>query len=556
LVKLSPDFRRFSFPLILIASLHLLGGCAQQSSPSGGDKDTTPPEVLESSPEPFSVNFTGNEIELQFDEYIQVKDFSSQLIVSPSLDEPPEYKIRGKNLIVTWEDTLAQNTTYQFNFGKSIVDLNEGNIKTDMIFVFATGPRLDSLSIQGQVVQVADNTPLAESAVMIYQNDLDSLPLTTPPEYFAITDENGFFKLQYLPEGRYKVFGLKEENGNYIYDGPPENIAFQDSLENATLNDSVPQVLLASFIEQDTSQYIATTNSTDYGYYELIFNVPTKDLSIEFFELPGEQKIESRSFLNTGKDTLKNWVLLPERNNLEEVLVIVNDPGSFSDSLYWYIETDPKFKQKAELKISSNTTREKIDLNREFTLDFNNPIVEADTSLVHFLEDSVLVYPHKFERSGINRKIKVFYDFKKESNYIFKASPGAFKDIFEAYNDSISIPFTLQEIDYYGHLIVDINIPDSLNQPGSKILQLLNKDNRVLEELSFDKAISKEFRQLDPDEYILKVIFDTNENGKWDTGNYSMHIQPEKVSFYPEEIKIRSNWEFEVEWVPTTPFDQ
>lgn len=555
MVKLSLNFKVYSFWIFILSIPIIISGCAQQSSPTGGDKDTSPPQVLESSPEPFSTNFTGNEIELEFDEYIQVKDFSSQLIVSPSLENQPEYKIRGKKLIVSWEDTLAVNTTYQFNFGKSIVDLNEGNVKTDMVFVFSTGPKLDSLMIHGQVVQVSDNTPLEECAVMIYQNNIDSLPLTTPPQYFAITDANGFFKLRYLPEGDYKIFGLKEENNNYIYDGPPEIIAFQDSLESATLNDSVPQVLLASFIEQDTSQYIATTNSTDYGYYELIFNVPTKDLSIEFFELPGEQKIESRSFLNAGKDTLKNWVLLPDRNNLEELLVVVNDPGSYNDSLYWYIETDPKFKQKAELKISSNTTRKKIDLNQEFTLDFNNPIVEADTALVHFLEDSVQVYPNKFERSGINRKIKVHYEFKKESDYIFKASPGAFKDIFGAYNDSISIPFTLQEVDYYGHLIVDINIPDSLNKPGPKILQLLNKDNAVLEELTFGQKVSKEFRQLDPDEYRLKVIFDTNENGKWDTGNYSKHLQPEKVSFYPEEIKIRSNWEFEVEWIPSTPFD-
>jgi len=552
---LSPAFKikpTFWFGII---GLIFLCSCAQQSSPSGGDKDTAPPVIVESSPLPFSTNFSGNEISIEFDEYIQVKDYNSQLIVSPALSKQPEYKIRGKTLIVTWEESLADSTTYQFNFGKSIVDLNEGNVKTDMIFVFATGPKLDSLTIQGQVVQVDDNTPLEECAVMIYQNDVDSLPLTTPPQYFAITDANGFFKLQYLPEGNYKIFGLKEENNNYIYNGPPERIAFQDSLESATLNDSVPQVLLASFIEKDTSQYIATTNSTDYGFYELIFNVPTSDLTIEFFELPGGNKIETRSYLNAGKDTLKNWVLLPERNNLEEVLVVVNDPGSYNDSLYWYIETDPKFRQKAELKISSNTTREKIDLDQEFTLNFNNPIVEADTSLVHFLEDSVQVYPTKFERSGINRIIKVHYDFKKESNYIFKASPGAFKDVFEAYNDSISIPFTLQEKDYYGHLIVDINIPDSLNKTGPKILQLLNEDNLVLEELKFDKAISKEFRQLNPNEYVLKVIFDSNGNGKWDTGNYSKHIQPEKVSFYPEEIKIRSNWEFEVEWVPTTPFD-
>ena len=538
-----------------MAATFLFVSCAQQSSPTGGDKDTTPPQIVESSPLPFTTNFSGNELEFTFDEYIQIKDFSSQLIVSPALKRPPEYDIKGKKLIVSWEDTLSENTTYQFNFGKAVVDLNEGNIKTDMVFVFSTGNKLDSLLITGQVIQTTDNTPLKECAVMIYKNNEDSLPLTTPPEYFAITDDNGFFKLQYLPEGNYKLFGLKEENNNYIYDGPPETIAFRDSLVSASLNDSIAQIKLAAFIEKDTSQYISSTNSTDYGYYELIFNAPTENLSIEFFEQPGDQKIESRSFLNSGKDTLKNWVLLPDRDNLEEILVVVDDPGNYNDSLFWYLETDPKFKQKADLKISSNTTREKIDRDNMFTLDFNNPIVEADTSIVFFLEDSVQVYPKRFERLGINRKIRVYYDFKEESSYIFKAASGAFKDVFGAYNDSISIPFSLQEADYYGNLIVDINIPDSLNRPVPKILQLLDKDNGVLEELTFDQSIKREFKQLDPNQYKLKVIFDRNANGQWDTGNYAKHIQPEKVSFYPEEIKIRSNWEFEVKWVPSTPFD-
>lgn len=543
---------RFLFGFFVII---ILSGCAQQSSPTGGDKDTQPPIVMASAPPIFTKNYTGNEIVLEFDEYIQVKDFSSQLIVSPSLENAPEYKLRGKQLIISWDETLNDSTTYQFNFGKSVSDLNEGNIITDLVFVFSTGSYIDSLSISGQVVNVADNTPSSPTAVMIYSSYADSLPLTTPPEYFALTDEFGFFKLNYLPTGYFKIFALNEENNNYIYDGPPETIGFTENLVQSNINDSLENILLAAFIENDTSQYIASTISTDYGFYELVFNARTEDLKIEFIDVAADKKLETINYLNKSRDSLKCWVKLPTRSSLEEVLVIINDGNSLNDSLYWYLETDPKYSQKAELKLSSNTTREKIDRDHVFTLKFNNPIVEVDTSIVFFLEDSIQVFPNKFERSGLNREVKVFYDFNENSNYIFKASAGAFKDLFESYNDSVSIAFSLHETDYYGHLLVNVALPDSLNKFGPKVLQLLDDENNVLNEVGFKSSLYTEFRQLDPGKYRLKVIFDENNNGKWDTGSYKKGIQPEKVSFYPDEIKIRSNWDFEVEWTPMTPFD-
>jgi uncharacterized protein (DUF2141 family) len=62
--------------------------------------------------------------------------------------------------------------------------------------------------------------------------------------------------------------------------------------------------------------------------------------------------------------------------------------------------------------------------------------------------------------------------------------------------------------------------------------------------ISADQLV--EFAFLPPREFLLKVIEDLNGNGKWDTGNYLEHRQPEEVFYYKEPIKVRSNWDIEV----------
>ncbi len=529
-------------------------GCARQSSPTGGEKDETPPQVLNYSPPNFTTNFTESGFELEFDEFIQVQNFGAQLVISPPLQQTPDYSVRGKRLIVSWKDTLLENSTYQFNLGKSVVDVNEGNINPDLIYVFSTGSFIDSLNILGTVVSAADNTPVEQAAVLIYRGDADSLPTTSPPDYFTLTDVNGNFKIRYLPENDYQIFALKEENSNYLYNGPPEKIGFLDERVYSSLNDSVYTYLLPAFIEKDTSQYITSQTGTDFGYYEIIFNVPTKNADVQFYDLERDNQLKAISLFNATKDTLKSWVTFPERDNFEEVAVYINEDSTFADTTFWYLEINPKYKKKAELKITSNTTQSRLDLEKSFSLDFNNPLTEVDTSLIFFLEDSVQVYPQNFERLNLNKKLVVNYPFKPTSKYIFRARPGAFKDVFGIYSDSISIPFNLRESEYYGSLTVSIGA-SSDSSSTTKILQVLSSQGKIIAERTYSNSLNTSFKRLKPGEYRVEVIFDENENGIWDTGIYREKVQPEKRSIYPEEIEVRSNWEFELEWTPTTPFD-
>jgi len=529
-----------------------LAACAQQNTPTGGLKDEIPPAPVSISPPLFSTYFDGNSFEIVFDEYIQSQDLSSQLIISPPLTKTPEHRVRGKKLLMSWTDTLQENTTYQFNLGKGIVDLNESNPNMDLVYVFSTGSYIDSLTVTGKVLQAIDNEPLAGAAVMLYTTDVDSLPLTQLPGYLALTNALGEFRVRYLPEGDFKLFVLAEEGPNYKYDGPPEQIGFLERTITSIPEDSARILLIPTFIERDTTQYIKSTVAKDYGYYEVVFNVPAKNPSIQFMDVETEQLITPVSVLNDRRDTLRNWVKLPPRDDLEEVEVIIREDTSFADTSFWYIEPDPKFKDKANLIVTSNATRNRLDLSQTFDLQFSHPLEEADTSLMWLLEDSIRVYPTSVEQDQLFRKMKISYPFAGEKSYLISLQAGAFQDFYGNYSDSLGFGFSLQDVDFYGNFSVDVLLNDSLLK--IPVLLQLSDETGLKKEVRLTGSKKVEFGRMIPGEYGLKIIFDKNDNGKWDSGNYKEKIQPEKVSIYSEPLKIRSNWDLDIEWIPLSEF--
>jgi len=48
-----------------------------------------------------------------------------------------------------------------------------------------------------------------------------------------------------------------------------------------------------------------------------------------------------------------------------------------------------------------------------------------------------------------------------------------------------------------------------------------------------------------PGEYQVRILYDINQNGKWDTGDYWKKLQPEFVIAIEQKITIRANWENE-----------
>ena len=214
LICKSISWMRYS---LYIMAILLAASCARRSSPSGGEKDSIPPVLIASNPKINSVNFNSDEIRLTFDEWVKLDNLDKQLIISPPL-EKKKYEVKPlggitKKIFVNFLDSLAENTTYTFNFGNSIVDNNEGNKMNFFSYTFSTGPTLDSLYLKGNV-QDAFNLETEEYlSLQLYRIDStynDSIIFNNQPTYLANTLDSTAYRFNNLREGRYILIALKD----------------------------------------------------------------------------------------------------------------------------------------------------------------------------------------------------------------------------------------------------------------------------------------------------------------------------------------------------------
>ncbi|PKP18926.1 MAG: hypothetical protein CVU07_00920, partial [Bacteroidetes bacterium HGW-Bacteroidetes-23] len=218
------------FFLLLITVLFT--GCAKRGFITGGMKDTIPPILKLSEPKNFSTNFKGNVIKLQFDEYVKLKDINKQLIISPPMKTQPLISpmVASKEITITIKDTLLENTTYSFNFGKSIQDNNEGNPYQQFKYIFSTGTYIDSLEINGTIKDAFDSKTDNFVSVMLYEKNEkfnDSVVYKEFPRYITNTlDSSKTFKLENLKEGNYLLVAMKDVSSNNKFDPKSDKIAF------------------------------------------------------------------------------------------------------------------------------------------------------------------------------------------------------------------------------------------------------------------------------------------------------------------------------------------
>jgi hypothetical protein len=117
--------------------------------------------------------------------------------------------------------------------------------------------------------------------------------------------------------------------------------------------------------------------------------------------------------------------------------------------------------------------------------------------------------------------------------------PNFITDFFGETNDTINYRLSTGGYADFGNL--RLNLAGEVEYPI--IVQLTDEKEKLYREIYVSEARALDFYTLDPGKYLIRIIFDGNANGKWDTGNYLKKIQPEKVIYYPSVIEMRANWE-------------
>jgi uncharacterized protein (DUF2141 family) len=529
------------FPLLLL----LAASCAQIVTPDGGAKDVVPPRVVRYNPDSAATNFTGKRIVIRFNEYVQLTDLNNQLVISPPMRKAPDVIIRKRDVVITFRDTLQPNTTYTISFGNAIRDITENNVLDNFRYVFSTGPVIDSLSLSGKVVNASTLAGEKGLLVMMYQNTGDSVPLKQRPYYFTKTLADGSFRLTNLRAGRYQVFALDDKNQNYIYDNAEERIAFPDSF--ITLASNVDSLTMKLFREIPTKQKRARVSQQFIGRVTFVYALSLKDPQVAIRNLPPEMNYFTER--STTGDTLDVWLSTVTADSLRFVIT----DGGYRDSVMVKLQRPDGKKRSTgrggndsdprKLRLASNAAGS-FDQGKSLVVTASNPVREWQAANIILLRGKDTV---KTDVSLLENKRRILFGntFMPDSVYTLFIPPATVTDWFGQKNDTLRSTFVIRSSDSYGALSVTLpGLPE-----GKYLLRIVNDKDEPLREVPVENAKPILFGYLPAGQYRLKLIIDSNGNGKWDTGNYLQHRQPENVIYYAQPVRIRAGWDIDVEWI-------
>ncbi|MGD0710287.1 MAG: Ig-like domain-containing protein [Bacteroidales bacterium] len=546
-------FQKYWFCFFIL----FIGACANIVSPSGGPVDKTPPKVIKTIPEINSKNFKGKSIRIEFDKFIKLNDVSNQLIVSPYMKDLPDLKIRRKSILVEFKDTLKSNITYSLSFGKSISDNTENNVLNNYRFVFSTGNTIDSLTLKGVVKNSFSLKPESDAAVMLYKSNYDSVPYKELPYYITKTDENGAFAFTNIRNDSYKIFVLTSKTGDYHY-MPGEKIAFLDSLVTPLAIDTIKADSIKNnfayklflFEEEPSQQKMLKASATRYGKLVIIFRKPVENLSL----IPLAQNIPADWNLldeNKTKDTITVWLKNPDMDSLT---LQISDNHIILDTAKLTLAKKSTGKtrgKKAEdtkhIGLRANaSTNSTFDFFKTLLINASTPISDYYFNKIILTENKDTIKPIFSFNDSIRRIICVNYKWKEETNYTLFIPPGTFKDMFEALNDTLKLSFKTTATKNYGNIKLKLN---AAKIGHNLIVQLVTDDgDMVVQEKVLSSVEIINFLDVNPGNYKIRIIYDANNNKKWDTGNYLKKTQPEKVIYYPSPISLKANWDLDLDW--------
>ena len=502
----------------------LMVGCAQVRTVSGGTKDSLPPRILDVSPDSLSVWFDGSSFQVTFDEYIQLRNVQQELLVSPPLSKAPRVQLKQRTLVVSWDDTLRANTTYTFQFGSSISDLNEGNPLADFAYVFSTGSMVDSLRCKGSVKDALLDAPAAKMKVLLY----DSLPAfwdkDARPAYFSRTDDRGKFELRYLRPGRYLLCCMSDENGNYHWDSG-EAIVWKDTIDISADTDSVEHTLLLS-VPHDTIPIIKDYVTDSLGGFHCY--VAPHQLPVNARSLEGEE--------------IHQWM----RNDT----LFVSPAIAASGKLRYEVDLGPSKRDTVEVNAYGaertfvhlkSTGSAKQRLTDALVWDTDCFVARFDSTRIQLYTDSASM---PFSASLTNPdRLEIRHERKPGAGYECIALPGALTDIYGKTNDTLRIKFSIYESKDLG--AVRVKLPPI---KGGGVFELKDRSNRVVWS-GTDFSTGELFIQgLVPGEYSAVITEDANANGRFDPV-LIRPFQPTEVNHvYPGKISVRANWDVTLDW--------
>lgn len=602
--------------IALVSVIIAMYACASMGTPDGGPEDYDPPKFVRSTPEPNAINYNKKKVTIEFDEFIKLEKASEKVIISPPQAEAPEVRASGKKVIVQFQDSIKQDITYTIDFGDAIVDNNANNPLGQFAFAFSTGNTVDTMAVSGTVLNAENLEPIKGIQVGLHKNLNDSAFVKLPFDRISRTDSRGRFTIRGVAPGKYRIYALMDGNQNYFFDSKTEQVAWSDSLivpsmEPAVRQDTVwnpldtakidtiktinytrflpDNIMLRAFKEENDFQYLQKSERPKTNQFSIYFSAKNKELpAVKGLDFD-EQKLIVEP--NSRKDSLLYWItdtVLCERDTLTlqldywatdtlKQLVPKTDTLRFVNKIprerrLAMREEEMKKKEKERKKrarkgdtlsvetkfLSVNVDApSSLDLNRNITVSFDEPITSIDTAAIHMAHKVDTVWqdiPFLFVTDTVApRRYEILADWKPGDEYRLNIDSLAFQGVYGLRTDKVEKSLKVKTLEDYGTLYLNIT-----GAGPHAIVQLLNSSDAVIRQQPVTDKGTCDFYFLQPStKYYIRLFNDSNNNGKWDTGSYEHKLQAEEVYYFPKVWEMKANFEFEENWdINAKPLDQ
>ncbi|MBR5735811.1 MAG: Ig-like domain-containing protein [Bacteroidales bacterium] len=555
--------------MLLTAACCLLShSCANtKAAPSGGPKDTIPPVLQKITPEQNTRNMplAGVQIALNYDEYTVIKD-ASGIYLSPPTKHAPSAKVKGKSIVVTLRDTLAENTTYTVSFNNALADNNEGNMAPSFTYVFSTGDSIDSMYLTGTVLDCEKLTPVKNILVALYEDLSDSACMNSLPVAAARTDDWGFFVVRNIKPNAYQIYAYSDEDKDNKYLQGEDFIAFNDSLFTPDLivRDSVyelmsfdmkdtlacskreSQLTLLLFKETASRQFIKNKGRKDNKRGFIRFNAHNTVLNS--FQIFGVDSTAITTHFTPERDSMDFWIdtqyPLPDSlllsveylktDSLGNLVMTMEDIAvSLSD------EAKSALAEKAKADTVINVSYECKNENVEqdgITLRFPDPLKTISTDSILFIstnpknQNDTIPFSFEADKSEFGAyRLQSSQKYQTGYKYQVVFLKNAFIDIYGRKNKENTLDIELPNTDKTSSITLNVSGVDQ----NIYIIELVSSDRKqVFRKFTVDKDTKLYFPYLKEGQYTFRVTEDRNGNGIFDTGNLLERLQPEKVILF------------------------
>ncbi|TAD98568.1 MAG: hypothetical protein EAZ97_10710 [Bacteroidetes bacterium] len=520
--------------------LFIIKSCASMSSITGGIKDTIKPVLTDSSPKHQSTHVKGNQIVLEFDELIDVKNLKKNLVIVPNIENEYTYEVVKNMVFINFSKPFKDSTTYVMDFGESIVDVRESNIAENVKIAFSTTFFIDSLFVSGEVRDLMSRNTVGKANIAIYEAN-DTLDVDQDrPLYFTKADSLGYFKVSNMRAGNYKVYALIEgKKADLIYNAPDETIGFlADTLKLKDFGSPSNTIYLSQY---DLKQFKFQSARPRRQYFEIAANKTIFDYQIKF-----DSAFDKKIAYHKDKDLIRFFK--PE-DFADSVKVSVSLSDSIKNTVdsTFFVKFDAKANSKKTLPFAFNVLPAsgsdfvKND-SVEIRFQFNKPMISYAVDSLSYKFDKDTLYNYfdsaDFYWDKNDTELRCKKKFVFNENMELNIKKNMFISLENDTSKASKVEYKIKKEEDYGTMTGVVQ-----TEVESFLMQIINDKGVIEREFKNPKTFVAKYLTIG--EKQVKILIDENLNGKWDSSDFKTRRSAEPIHIFKIENKLRAGWVME-----------